>query len=266
VTDVLAVLAQTPWYAQAGLALWLLTMISVPILGWAWGEAARTKGVATGVVLQAGVVVALLWETLRLVDLLWLIVLVLLVGWAAEFVGSHTGFPFGRYRYTERLQPQIGNVPILIPVAWLMMLPPAWAIADRITGGTRGWAFVGLSAVAFTAWDLFLDPQMVSWGLWTWESTSPHTASPSRRHAHRGYFGIPWSNFLGWLAVSAGITWIAAPFAAAEHLPVQPLVLVYALTWALETFGQLVFWRLPGPALVGCAGMGTFLVWALASA
>jgi hypothetical protein len=29
----------------------------------------------------------------------------------------------------------------------------------------------------------------------------------------------------------------------------------------LETIGQLLFWGLPGPALVGFAGMGGMLLW-----
>jgi hypothetical protein len=51
----------------------------------------------------------------------------------------------------------------LVPLAWLMMLPPAWAVARLVAGGP-GIAFILTAALAFTAWDLFLDPQMVAWG------------------------------------------------------------------------------------------------------
>ena len=46
-----------------------------------------------------------------------------MIGWTAEAIGSKTGFPFGAYHYTDRLQPQLLGVPLLIPLAWLMMLP-----------------------------------------------------------------------------------------------------------------------------------------------
>ncbi|HTX91881.1 MAG TPA: carotenoid biosynthesis protein [Anaerolineales bacterium] len=176
---------------------------------------------------------------------------VLALAWLAEWLGSRTGFPFGRYSYTEALQPQLGGVPILVPFAWLMMLPPAWAIADCIvrpgqahmlTSGLR-LARAIVAGLAFAAWDLFIDPQMVKWGIWHWASQG-------------AYFGIPWTNYAGWFLVAALISLFLAP----ERLPVTPLVFIYALTWFLTGFGQLFFWKLPGPAIYGFLGMGTFLL------
>ena len=46
--------------ARVLLGAWLLTMISVPILNWLWGEKALTAGVTAGVLLQAATVVAIL--------------------------------------------------------------------------------------------------------------------------------------------------------------------------------------------------------------
>ena len=34
-------------------------------------------------------------------------------GFCFEFVGVHSGFPFGSYFYTEGLQPQLAGVPVL---------------------------------------------------------------------------------------------------------------------------------------------------------
>jgi lycopene beta-cyclase len=103
-----------------------------------------------------------------------------------------------------------------------------------------------LVALGFTAWDLFLDPQMVGWGFWVWEGTG-------------AYFGIPLVNFLGWFLVSGLITWIANP----RELPSTPLGAVYATTWLLQSIGQAIFWAQPGPALVGFVAMGvmSFLAW-----
>jgi acyl-phosphate glycerol 3-phosphate acyltransferase len=251
----------TGWLAALGMSMtaqrllvaWLLTMIGIPIMRWIWGEKALVAGITAGVLLQAGTVVAVVtpvwgaWATARVV------VLVLVLGWAVEFLGSRTGFPFGRYAYTARLQPQLARVPLLIPVAWLMMLPPAWAVSAAVRDAEAGVGFVLAAALAFTAWDLFLDPQMVGWKLWIWSD-----AEEGPR-----YFGIPWVNFAGWLGASALITWIAARPHLVAALPVRPLLLIYGLTWALEGFGQLVFWRLPGPALGGAVGMGLCLLGAL---
>jgi putative membrane protein len=175
---------------------------------------------------------------------------VLIIAWAAEAIGVRSGYPFGSYDYTSKLQPQVMSVPILVPMAWLMMLPPSWAVARLITRKASGClvrpTFVLVSALAFTAWDFYLDPQMVSWGMWEW-------SAPGR------YFGIPWVNFLGWLIVSALITLAVSP----KRLPGGLLVLLYALTWVVEFICQLIIWGLVGPALVGFFLMGGMLLWAV---
>jgi putative membrane protein len=135
-------------------------------------------------------------------------------------------------------------VPLAIPVAWLMMLPPAWGVASLITGG-YGLAFVVVSALAFTAWDLFLDPQMVAWRLWVWQKPGI-------------YFGIPLTNYVGWFLASAAITALVQP----RECPDMSLALIYAITWLLQTVGLGVFWKQPGPALCGFFGMGGMLTWA----
>ena len=122
-------------------------------------------------------------------------------------------------------------------------LPAAWAIAARIAGAWSGLAFVGFSALAMAAWDLALDPKMVAWGFWVW-------AEPG------GYFGIPWSNFIGWLLTTALITLVVRP----GELPTEVLTLIYALTWLLQSMGLLLFWNLPGPAMIAFIAMGS-LVW-----
>ena len=49
-----------------------------------------------------------------------------------------------------------------------------------------------MGAVALTAWDLFLDPQMTAERYWRWERPG-------------SYRGIPLSNYAGWLVTSAGM-------------------------------------------------------------
>ena len=144
---------------------WALAIISLPLLKWLLGENALPLGISVGVLLQLMTVWAILiwtWGAPRA----WRIALMVVAcAWLFEYVGRTTGFPFGSYRYTDRLQPQIGGVPLLIPLAWLTMLPPAWAVASRIASrfGRKRWVFIAVSALAVVVWDLFLDPQMVGW-------------------------------------------------------------------------------------------------------
>lgn len=225
------------------LALWVSIMISVPILLWTGGEDALRSGVIAGVVAQFATVMAILVQFWGAQRTLRAVAIVLPLTWLIEFVGSTTGLPFGVYHYTDALQPQLGHVPLLIPMAWLMMLPPAWAVATAVSGEANRGRFVIVSALAFTAWDLFLDPQMVGWGYWIWSNPGL-------------YFGIPLINFAGWILASALVTLAVNP----RDVPVVPLLVIYTVTWALQFIGQLFFWQMPGPALIGGAAMGAFMV------
>lgn len=225
------------------LAVWLLSMISVPIQQWVWGEEAVLRGTVIGVVLQAmtvSVILTRIWPARRALTLGSGVVV---FAWAVEWMGSSTGVPFGPYHYTERLQPQLLGVPLLIPLAWLMMVPPAWAIGGRLVRYGPRWQFVAVSAAAFTAWDFFLDPQMVHWRLWVWDEPG-------------AYFGIPLMNFIGWFVTAALLSVILKP----EPTSDVRLIWVYTLTWGLEAMALIGFWGLPGPGAVGFVIMGAFVV------
>lgn len=226
-------------------AVWVAALLVMPIAQWAAGQGGLVAWIILGVLLQASLVVLFLAQAVGFRRTVRTGLFIISVAWAAEALGSRTGIPFGAYHYTDKLQPQLLGVPLLVPLAWLMMLPPAWGAAQRITGRASGLAFVVVSALAFTAWDLFLDPQMVRWGLWVWTQPGP-------------YFGIPLVNFAGWLLVSGLITELARPPVLLD----RPLLVIYTLTWLSETIGQVVFWQFYGPALCGFVGMGVFVVFA----
>jgi putative membrane protein len=160
---------------------------------------------------------------------------------AVERVGTSTGVPFGRYRYTGRLQPEVAGVPVIVPLAWWSMAVPAREAAH---GALGRWSTparrIALGAVALTAWDLFLDPQMTAEGFWRW--------------SRGGYRGIPWTNYAGWLVTSGAV------MAALERLlpPAEPdraLVGEYAVMGVMETVGFAAFFRDRLVAAVGGVAM-----------
>ena len=225
------------------LLAWLGALAVMPVSQWAAGHLGLVAGVFLGVLLLVSLVVLFVAEAAGVRRATLILLTVAGAALIIEWVGLRTGLPFGRYHYTDVLQPQLLGVPLLIPFAWLTMLPPAWAVAQRLTGRRSGLAFVAVSALAFSTWDLFLEPQMVHWGLWGWDVSGP-------------YFGVPLVNFAGWLLVSALITLLVRP----PMLPGKPLLVVYTFMWLLETVGQVVFWQLPGPAAWGFIGMGAFVL------
>ena len=108
-----------------------------------------------------------------------------------ESVGVATGLIFGPYHYTDELGIKFLNlVPILIPLAWIMMSYPAFVIAIRFIKFSQNlWIWrlcvASVGAAVMTAWDLAMDPLMVAGDHWVWE-------------VQGAYFGIPIQNFWGW--------------------------------------------------------------------
>jgi putative membrane protein len=225
------------------LTIWALVMVSIPIVDWSAGWSTMIGPINVGVSVTAALVIALLWGAWGGAATLRVGLSILVLSWAAELMGSRKGILFGAYSYTDLLQPQILGVPMQIPLGWLMMMPPSWAVSGAIAGWIKApWklpAFIGLSALSMTAWDLFLDPLMVTWGMWVW-------------HHPGGYFGIPWTNYLGWLLVSALITILIRP----QKLPVAPLMIIYTAIWLLKSAGLSIFWGLSSPGMIGCLVMG----------
>lgn len=237
---------------SVSLALWLATLISTPLILQSVGDGVFPLMTTAGVLLQTSTTLIGLASGWPLKRVLGAAAVVFTGAWSFEAVGASSGFPFGHYTYTDLLQPKLGDVPLLIPFAWLMMIGPAWAITSAILSGHRDclgrWdmlVYAALAGLVFTVWDLYLDPQMVSRGLWVWDNP-------------RGYFGIPWHNFVGWWATAALLTLLIRP----PDLSRVRLMTIYTLTWGLQAFALAVFWGQPGPALVGFVGMGTFVIWA----
>lgn len=233
------------------ISTWLLVWLATPFVLSSTGEGSLAVLSTLGVLAQVAATVtalALRWPMRRVIGVG---TAVSITAWLIELAGLTWGVPFGYYHYTSVLRPQLGGVPLLIPLAWLMMLGPAWGlialILDPLKPRLRRWywlIFASLAGLVFTAWDLYLDPQMVGHGLWVWQKPG-------------GYFGIPWSNFVGWWLSAMLITLLVRP----TDLPRRHLAVIYSLTWAFQAVALAVFWGQPGPALVGFIGMGLFVVW-----
>ena len=171
-------------------------------------------------------------------------------GLLAEVSGVHTGYPFGDYAYSGSLGLQVAGVPALVPLAWVMMTWPALHVG-RLLGGGRPVRTALVAAWALTSWDVFLDPQMVDAGHWTW--TDPHPALP-------GVEGIPLTNFAGWLVVSLVLCTVLDRLVRREH-PIELLpLLVYLWTFFSSVLAHAFFFGRPSVALVGALVMGVVAV------
>jgi putative membrane protein len=165
------------------------------------------------------------------------------VGAVTESVSLLTGFPFGRYYFTDVMGPKLWGLPFLLVLAYLGIGYCAWVLAVLILGlrGRRleGYRVVVLPVVAslmMLAWDLSME---ADWSTvdraWIWRDGGP-------------YFGVPISNFGGWFLTA--------------YLFYQGFALYCRRVGCQGNPDSGVFWRLPIVMYLVCAA-GNLLVMAL---
>ncbi|HLT10047.1 MAG TPA: carotenoid biosynthesis protein, partial [Micromonosporaceae bacterium] len=200
-------------------------------------------------------------------------------GFVVEAVGVATGFPFGRYAYGTALGPTLLGVPVVIPLAWTWMAWPAWIVAgylvppgrrERAGRGipsARTVARVLVAGVALAAWDLFLDPQMVADGYWSWDSSGPGLP---------GVPDVPVINYVAWLGVAVVMMALLAAVPSAsrtDRTPTShpetatlrtardgPAICLYLWTYGSSVLAHAAFLGLPASAAWGGLGMGLVAV------
>jgi uncharacterized membrane protein len=122
------------------------------------------------------------------------------ISWTFEQVGVATGAVYGRYVYTDLLGAKLGDVPVLIPMAWFMVIYPSYVVANLIitrravavpATARQVVALSALGAVVVTAWDLVIDPILSGpqYHAWIWLDGG-------------SYYGVPVLNYAGWLVTT----------------------------------------------------------------
>ena len=111
-----------------------------------------------------------------------------LFGFTAEIIGVRYGFIFGPYRYTDVLQPQILDAPLVMMSAWMVLV--SYCRQMLIALNLPHLIEAALAALWMTAIDLVIDPLAANQlGYWRWVQPG-------------AYYGIPLQNFAGWFVVS----------------------------------------------------------------
>lgn len=181
---------------------------------------------------------------------------------AFESMGVLTGVIYGSYHYTDLLGFKLFNlVPLLIPIAWFMVLAPALVMSETIladlplSGFAKNISIAALGALIMTAWDVTMDPIMVKAGHWVWDVKG-------------AFFGIPLQNYWGWwltsfVALSLSLTLFGKLSTAATRIE-QPLPLHMLLMYAVTGLGTVIsafMIGLPGPAWIGLGCMSVWVIW-----
>ncbi len=112
-------------------------------------------------------------------------------------LGTSTGFPFGKYYYTDFLGPKVFGVPEVVPLIWFVIAYLTFSIARNAfrTKQLLGNDLLRLAlfaAFGAMAWDFLIDPMFSSYGYWVW--TGQFLPLPELD-------GIPLTNFVGWFVL-----------------------------------------------------------------
>lgn len=187
------------------------------------------------------------------------------VSFLAEYLGTTTSSIFGAYYYTDVLGPKIlGEVPVVIPFTWFLMIYPSYLIANLIAGGhpvveSKGWRSLLwlslLGGLVMTAWDITLDPYMVEFEkAWVWTQGGM-------------YFDIPIQNYVGWVAtttlvfVLVRLLFRRIPFKP-QIRPSRAFVALPLLTYGFMSIGDIALGEPPETLLLSPFAMGLPLAYA----
>jgi uncharacterized membrane protein len=168
----------------------------VLVVGFAWNPTPFAQGLAALGIAMACAHAALFYGWKNAVVLL---AICLVITFAMENIGAATGFPFGHYHFEVGSNlVRVGAIPIIVGPLWFGMGYFAWIVAGTLLGGThrrlRGKvqliALPVVAAFVMTQWDVVMDPPEATISkAWIWHDGGAH-------------FGVPISNYLGWLLTS----------------------------------------------------------------
>ena len=111
--------------------------------------------------------------------------LILLLSFFIEYVGLKTGFPFGKYTYTDVLSPLVSGIPIAITFAWFSVTVSSYLLTLNLYSKAGIFSASFISSVLVLSVDILLEPfaSFIN-GFWLWDAGT-----------------IPFQNYVSWLVL-----------------------------------------------------------------
>lgn len=165
------------------------------VVGFAWNPTPLAQALAA-----IGIVLAILHATLfyGARDALAIFAICITITFAMENLGALTGFPFGHYHFEVGANlPHVGLIPVIVGPLWFGMGYFSWILAGTLLGAPARparkfelFAWPVVAAFVMTQWDVVMDPPLSTISkAWIWHDGGAH-------------FGVPLSNYGGWLLTS----------------------------------------------------------------
>jgi hypothetical protein len=114
-----------------------------------------------------------------------------------------------RHELRHHMQPQLQGAPLNALLGWYTITSAVFSVLESL-GSRHGlprrvqrWVLPPSTAAVATSLDLLLDGMGLDLGLWEWRQGGPYAPEVVGPNGQRG---IPVSNFVGWLALTGGVT------------------------------------------------------------
>jgi uncharacterized membrane protein len=185
-----------PHTAREAVLWFAVARILAAAIGFSWNPTPFAQ-VLAAIFIACALVHAGVFYGLR--SALILFIVCVSITFAMENIGAATGFPFGHYHFeVDAGLPHVGSIPIIVGPLWFGAGYFSWIVASILLDNAgrrldRPLNVVALPIVAafvMTLWDLVMDPPDSTVDkVWIW-------------HEGGADFGVPLSNYLGWLLTS----------------------------------------------------------------
>jgi uncharacterized membrane protein len=183
-------------FSLLGMALGIVIVVYLAlVVGFAWNPTQLAQALAA-IGIFAAVIHASLFYGWK--DALALFSICVVVTFIVENIGAARGFPFGHYHFEVGSElPHVGLIPVIVGPLWFGMGYFSWIVAGTLLGSamvqSRKMKLVALPIVAafvMAQWDVVMDPpESTISKAWIWHDGGAH-------------FGVPLSNYFGWLLTS----------------------------------------------------------------
>ena len=100
---------------------------------------------------------------------LFIFLVVAILGWGMEWVGVHTGMPFGIYQYGEGLGVKVDQIPMIIGANWVLMTWIALETSRWAFPGASRWQWAWTAAIIMVVMDLLMEPVAPSLDYWMFQ-------------------------------------------------------------------------------------------------
>lgn len=169
--------------------LWIIHLAAIIGIGLGYEDFFFPKTPLTMLYL---VVMLVLWFPIKDIKMLVLFFICFATGIGVEWIGVHTGWLFGSYRYLDNFGVKLDGIPLLIGVNWGILVFITHQLASHVF--KNRWLSAAIGAGLMVFMDYFLEQICAHAGFWKFDT------------------GAGWLNYACWFVIGYALQIVASLF------------------------------------------------------